>query len=94
LPDGITVTGESERTLTDPPICILAVTDRHCCPWRTQPGFGAGLLRVESAAAGGRTGVVVPELLIAGSGLPDAMFPGGVRCVTRRGATGLEPERC
>src|SRR6266581_8387066 len=42
-------------------------------------GLRAGLLRVESAAVGSRTGAVVPELLlVAGTGLPAALFPGFV----------------
>jgi hypothetical protein len=48
----------------------------HCAP--NAPGFCAGLLGVESAAVGSRTGAVAPGLLlIAGTGLPAAMFPEG-----------------
>jgi hypothetical protein len=47
-----------------------------------------------AAAAGCRAGAVAPGLLIiAGTGLPAAMLPEGVRNVTR-GATGLELLRC
>ncbi len=59
---------------------------------RTAPnrGFCAGLLRLESAAVGSRTGAVAPELLlIAGTGLPAAMFREGFRYVIRRRATGV-----
>ena len=54
-------------------------------------GFCAGLLRVESASVGSRTGAVAHEmLLIAGTGLPAASRRGSL-CETE-GAAGLEPE--
>src|SRR6266567_2045219 len=60
----------------EPQICMLAVADRHCCPCRTEPGVVCG---TTAGGVGSRRGAVVPELLlVAGTGLPAALFPGFV----------------